>query len=261
MKIAVIGATGVIGRATADFFDYNYSRRKEEEVVRYSRAIEAAGQVTKDEVNSCDIAFICVPTPMFKDKFGVDLSAVHEVFSWLKVPITVLKSTVPPGTTEDIASELDVCVIHNPEFLTEQNAYADMLEADHVLLGYPNEIYAEEAQKVRQLYEECYGSEVKIFVVPSRVTEMVKYMRNNYLATKVIWCNEMYDICQRMGIDWNMAKELWLLDKRITRSHTIVTKERGYSGMCFPKDVKGLIGFGNSELMRKVHEINGRIRK
>jgi UDPglucose 6-dehydrogenase len=256
MKIGIVGATGIVGNAVYEFF-----RQKGITTFAYSRKMEEQGLASKEEINGCDIAFVCVPTPMYEDKFGVNLDAIHDVMAWLDTPIIVIKSTVPPGTTNELAFKYRKCILHNPEFLTEKNSIKDMENADHVLIGYPDGCYKKEADEIRELYEKCYTSDVKIFVVPTGVTELVKYMRNAYLATKVIFCNEMYDICNKLGIDWNLAREMWLLDKRITRSHTVVTEERGYSGMCFPKDVKGLIGFSDSELMKTIYELNKKMRK
>lgn len=259
MKVAVVGATGVVGAALADFL--SYSQKKGTEIVRYSRSLEKEGEVTKDDVNSCEIAFICVPTPMFSDKFGVDLSALSEVFTWIDTPIIVIKSTVPPGTTEKMhAYKPESCVLHNPEFLTETNAFFDTLHETRIIIGYCNAGDLRGVDKLLELYKKHYGADVKYMITKAKVSEMVKYTTNAFLATKVIFCNEIYNTCKKLGISYDELRELWLLDERVGRSHTLITPERGYGGMCLPKDVKGLIEFSDSELMKTVHNLNKRIR-
>ena len=75
------------------------------------------------------------------------------------------------------------------------------------------------------------------YLVEPRAAEVVKYMVNSFLALKVAFSNEFYDLCQRVGADYDLVRELWVADGRIGSSHTIVTKERGYGGRCLPKDV------------------------
>src|SRR5438270_5046903 len=67
-------------------------------------------------------------------------------------------------------------------------------------------------------------------------------MENCFLALKVAFCNEYYDIAQAMGVNYNELRELWLLDPRVGRSHTFVLPEkRGFDGKCLPKDVAALV--------------------
>jgi UDPglucose 6-dehydrogenase len=71
--------------------------------------------------------------------------------------------------------------------------------------------------------------------------ELAKYMVNTHLALKVPYCNEMYDLCNKLGTNYYEVRDLWLLDPRTTKSHTAVfTGERGFGGKCFPKDTKAL---------------------
>ena len=79
-------------------------------------------------------------------------------------------------------------------------------------------------------------------MVDSRTAELAKYMENCFLATKVIFCNEFYDLAQKMNISYTELRETWLMDERMGRSHTFVFPEdRGYDGKCLPKDVDALI--------------------
>jgi len=66
-------------------------------------------------------------------------------------------------------------------------------------------------------------------------------MENTWIATKITFVNEFYQICKCFGINYNELRELWLMDKRVSRSHTLVSDERGFSGKCLPKDTNGLV--------------------
>lgn len=91
---------------------------------------------------------------------------------------------------------------------------------------------------VADLYKTVYSANVVIQQTDARTAELVKYMENCFLATKVAFCNEFYDIAERLGVDYNEVRELWLLNPRMGRGHTGVHPEaRGFGGACLPKDV------------------------
>ena len=70
---------------------------------------------------------------------------------------------------------------------------------------------------------------------------MAKYMENSYFATKVVFCNEMFDLCQKLNIDYNVVREIWTTDPRIGKYHTFVYEgNRGYGGSCLPKDIASI---------------------
>lgn len=87
------------------------------------------------------------------------------------------------------------------------------------------------------------GPFCKYLQTDSTTAELVKYMENCWLATKVTFCNEFFDIANTFGVDYNELRELWLLDGRVGESHTIVYEEnRGFGGKCLPKDTEALYG-------------------
>ena len=106
----------------------------------------------------------------------------------------------------------------------------------------------------------------KIVITNSEITELIKYITNCFLATKVAFCNEIDLIAKKFRgkfrINWNdEIREFWLLDKRINPSHTIVTEERGFGGNCLVKDLDGLIGFSHSKFFKAVKEQNEKTKK
>ena len=90
-------------------------------------------------------------------------------------------------------------------------------------------------------YQTVTTSEVKINIYPAREVELAKYMENAFLALKVTFCNEMYDIAKALNVNYDIAREVWLSDPRIGRSHTFVySDKRGYGGSCLPKDIASI---------------------
>jgi len=192
-----------------------------------------------DEINKCEVAFICVPTPMSNDG-SCDTSCLDEVLSWIESRIIVIRSTVPIGYTKSKQNELGKRIVFQPEYYgeTKNHPLANLKERDWIVLGGNNE----DTTVVANIYKKEYTSEIRIIKVESDVAEMAKYMTNTYLATKVIFCNEMYDIAKAYGIDYDILREVWLMDPRINRSHTFVFEDdRGYGGSCFPKDMNALL--------------------
>ena len=96
---------------------------------------------------------------------------------------------------------------------------------------------------------------------------MAKYMENAFYATKVAFCNELYDICDAVNVDWNEVRELWLSDPRLHRMHTAVFKgKRGFGGKCLPKDTLALKNFAKSlgvdyEILNAIQNDNSRLRQ
>ena len=105
-----------------------------------------------------------------------------------------------------------------------------------------------------------------IFQTDPTTAEMVKYMANTYLSMKVIFANQMYDLCQALGIKYEEVKGMVTADPRIHDSHLDITTQRGFSGKCFPKDTVALLGLARDlnvdlSLIEKMWEINKKIRK
>jgi len=196
-----------------------------------------------EEVNRADIIFICVPTP-FKEDIGFDLSAVEEAFSTIKGnKIVVIKSTVLPGTTERMQKLYpNHKVLFNPEFLQEKTAEADMKNPYEQIVGYTDSS-KDIASEVLKVLPKASNE----FIVASDEAETVKYFSNTFLSTKVIFANQMYDLCQKIGVDYDLIKKMAKASPRFGFSHFEIWMDgfRGYSGKCLPKDTKALIQFGD----------------
>lgn len=208
-------------------------------------------QHTQDQVvNKADIIFVCVPTPMRKSgecDTRILESAVSSIEAKVKEdnnPILVLKSTVPPGTTSRISrlTRLDVCF--SPEFLTEANSFEDFKNQTRIIIGGPRPATG----KVKQMFRKAFPT-IPIVKTGTKTAEMVKYFTNCFLASKVTFANEMYEICSKHGIDFDKVTEYALYDSRIGKTHLMVPGpdgDRGFGGHCFPKDLAAMIHFAKS---------------
>lgn len=212
-----------------------------------------------EDVNNADMIFVCVPTP-FDENNGFDLSYVKEACNNIKgEKIIVIKSTVIPGTTEKLQKEYPQHkFLFNPEFLTELTADQDMSYPDRQIVGYTKESFtvAEDLLLILPLapFEK---------IMPATEAELVKYFGNTWFATKVAFANQMYDLCQKVGANYDVIAESASADKRIGRSHLEVWHKeyRGYGGKCLPKDIKALIQFATTsgmdlKLHKMVEDIN-----
>ena len=215
-----------------------------------------------EEVNQADIIFVCVPTPFDKKK-GFDLSYIEDVCNSISGnKIIVIKSTVLPGTTEKFQQKYPQHkFLFNPEFLTEATADQDVNFPTRQIMGYTDKSrsIAEDVMKIlpKATFEK---------IMPAKEAEMVKYFSNTWYATKVVFANQMYDLCQKICIDYEIVKEAATADKMIGPSHLEVFHKgyRGYGGKCLPKDIRALIDFAdkngiNLELHKKVEEINNKL--
>jgi UDPglucose 6-dehydrogenase len=195
-----------------------------------------------------EATFVCVPTPMKKDG-SCDISIVESVVATLDKyanpnQIVVIKSTVPPGTTAYFAGKYtNIHLCFNPEFLTEANPVEDFKNQDRIIIGGK----PEDTQKVCEIYAKVYPY-IKIVQCSSTIAEMVKYVANCFLATKVSFANEIYQICETLGIDYNMVISTAMLDTRLGKTHWSVPGPDGhfgFGGSCFPKDLNGLLSLAN----------------
>ena len=190
-----------------------------------------------------DVIFVCLPTPMKIDG-SCHLDIVEDTLLGLDVikecKTIVVKSTIPPGTTEKWNKKFNyIQVVFNPEFLTEANSIEDYKNQNRIIIGGPRPA----TTKVKRIFTKAFPK-VPIIKTGPTTAEMVKYFANCFLATKVSFANEMYQICESLDIDYDKVVEYVKYDERIGNTHLNVPGpdgDFGYGGHCFPKDVKALI--------------------
>jgi UDPglucose 6-dehydrogenase len=216
-----------------------------------------------EEINKGEVIFICVPTP-YKDG-GFDLSYVEESCEVLKGDkIVVIKSTVLPGTTEYLQKKYPQHLfLFNPEFLVESNALETMKNPDRQIVGYTDKSKAVADYIMDILPDAPYKK-----TMPATEAEMVKYFGNNFLSVKVIFGNQMYDLCEKTGINYDTVMEAASKDPRIGPSHLEIfhAGHRGYGGKCLVKDTRALIEYAHKNnidlgLIEKAEEINNKLIK
>ena len=236
MNIGIVGQ-GFVGNAIYQKFKSYY------QVFTYDLDNSKCNS-TQDKVYSCDIVFLCLPTPM-NENGSCHTDIIENVISNLKCKIAVIKSTIIPGTTDRLNEKYsDISIIHNPEFLTERNAVEDFKNQNRIILGGPRPA----TTKLKQIYSKVFPKAV-IVKTGAKHAEMVKYFTNSFLATKVSFANEMYQICDALDLDYDKVVEYATYDKRLGRSHWSVPGpdgDFGYGGICFPKDIKALIKVAES---------------
>ena len=242
MKIGVIGQ-GFVGTAVREGLKQYHS------VQTYD--IDESKSTCKDInelIDKSNYIFVCLPTPMKKDG-SCDTSIVEGVIRDIDDSVVyrncsnriiIIKSTVPPGTTERLNKECKhIQVVFNPEFLTEANFINDFKNQDRIIIGGPRPA----STRVRQLFYKAFPK-AKIIKTGSTIAEMVKYTTNTFLSVKVSFANEIYDICENLGIDYDKVTEYATLDERLGKSHWSVPGpdgKFGFGGSCFPKDINALI--------------------
>ena len=217
---------------------------------------EPLGLGTKDQINQCDLAIICVPTPMkesseeFKE---CDTSIVEEVISWIKTPLILIKSTIPPGTTKRLIDKYNKNICFSPEYMGESKyqitdwkymSATNPRTHDFVIIGGDDKT----ADKICNIFVEELGPEKTYYLCNSTEAEMVKYLENSFFALKVAYFNEVYDLCEKLGISYHKVREGWALDNRVSKMHTSVfVTKRKFGGKCYPKDCNALVSFADTQ--------------
>ena len=260
MVIGIIGQ-GFVGSAIFSKFSKYFK------VLTYDLEPNLCNSNLSQIKNECQVVFTCLPTPMKKNG-DCDISIVESVIKDLndvKKLIVVNKSTVVPGTTEFLNNKYqNIQIVFNPEFLTERNAKKDFENQNRIILGGPRPA----TTVVKNLYSKAFP-EIPIIKTGSKHAEMVKYFINSFLATKVSFANEIFQICDRLGLDYDKVVEYSLYDKRIGKSHLGVPGhdgDFGFGGHCFPKDLSALINLSNNlntvnNVLSSAKETNNILRK
>ena len=238
-KIGIVGQ-GYVGTAVKTVFE-NYYDIETYDIEKSLSSTKNISELSR----KVEVIFVCVPTPMNEDGscniFAVDKVIKEINFTAMKrCKYVVIKSTIPPGTTTKLNKECDnIQIIFNPEFLTEANFIEDFKNQNRVILGGPRP----GTTIIKQVYSKVLPN-TKVVKTGSKTAEMVKYMTNTFLATKVSFANEMKMICDKIDIDYDKVTEYATYDERLGKSHWSVPGpdgKLGFGGSCFPKDINALI--------------------
>lgn len=205
--------------------------------------------------NHYNFAILCLPTPT--ENWICDTSVVSMMIERLhnKVDVIVIRSTVPVWFTNKM-NDRYLNVIFCPEFYwTTQH----QVKNDYLILWGDRNL----CNKFAQLYYNVKPADFKIkFYSNPATAEMIKYMENCFLATKVVFCNSFAIACSKMWIEYDDVREWFLMDNRMNPSHTIAYKwQPYYDSHCLNKDIPAFANQFNDEFMSMVNDINNDRKK
>lgn len=253
MKIGVVGL-GVVGQAVYDGLGQLGHIMSYYDIADHSTSINS--------VIHTDILFVCVPTPTdgngncdIKNVFGVVRLLNANEYSG----IVAIKSTVIPGTTQHLIDqypELKICFV--PEFLRERSALSDFVSLHDVLIvGTQNtEIY----QQVINAHQTI--PDTTCMIGPTEA-EIAKYFNNVFNALRVTFANDMFDLCNALGADYQQVFGAVSYRKTVGRDYLRCSDSlRGFGGACLPKDTQALatlfskLNLGHVELISAILKDN-----
>ena len=263
MRIVIIGAMGVVGSALAKYFDVFSHNVVLNDVMN--------GPNIETNLASClgreDMIFVCVPTPS-KDDGGINLDIVEQVtrdigrIARIKKydPSVVYKSTMIPGSTARmeeilITYGLKPKVAYSPEFIRQRCAFADMLAPSRIVVGSPDEEFADHVMG-------CFsGTEVpKIMFDSYEAAELVKYYANCYYAARISFFNQMKQFADKLGCDHNAIIRAVVEDKTVG-VHGSDPTGVPWGGNCLLKDQSAMIKYGEelgvyTRVLKSIQDMN-----
>ena len=241
-QIGIIG-NGMVGSTLATWFD---------RALIYDIDPERSPNSLSELNEQSEIIFVAVPTP-FNDQF--DLSLVEKAVDSIEgSKAIVIKSTVLPGTTTKLQQKYDQHqFIFNPEFLTEKTAKKDFLHPKMQLVGYTNQSQ-KIAPKILQLLPTAPLSKI----LKAEEAEAVKYFRNTFYATKVVFANQFFDFCQNTDLDYEVIKEIVKQDPMVGPNHLEIFHQggRGAGGKCLAKDLAAFSNLTKTSFFNFINKLN-----
>ena len=263
--IGIVGQ-GFVGNAVYQKFKNYY------DVLTYDKDDTKSTSTLENLTMLCDTIFLCLPTPMKSDG-SCDVSILEQVLSSIDLladnyettKSIVIKSTISPGTTKKWNNKYEsLRLVFNPEFLTERNAVEDYENQNRIILGGPRPTTTE----LKQIFSKVFPK-ANIIKTDSTHAEMVKYLTNTFLSTKVSFANEMYQLCGKLNIDYDKVVEYATHDDRLGKSHWNVPGhdgDFGFGGHCFPKDLAAILHLTEelktvNNVLCATQETNNNVRK
>ena len=248
MKILIAGY-GFVGRAHYEVLKFKHDVVINDPALGYTNSY--------DDV---DAVIVCVSTPQGSHG-GCHMDNVFSVLKDIRPDQPVLiKSTISVEGWDMLKHMFPaLSITFSPEFLRAASALEDFKNNDTILLGGGStDFWAD-------IFINAMG---KINVSCANPKELIlaKYARNSFLALKVAYFNQINDLCESLGVDYEQVRQYTIMDERIGESHTMITDERGFGGHCFPKDTNAFVNTAklnrsNLTILEHAIEYNQRIRK
>ena len=239
IKVGIIGY-GVIGSTFGRWL---------KEHTECQVAISDPPKGINDDLTGCSIFFVGIHIPTEADGTQ-DLTLLKSIIRGLPAGPVVIRTTMLPGTCDGLTRELGREVIFMPEFLTERTAYDDFCHQDVIIAG------------ARDILDSIFASKNRMYM-NNMEAEITKYAHNVFGAVAVTYFNGIYDLCSRVGADYEKVRGGFLLSGYISPTHTHVPGpdgKTGYGGKCFPKDVNAFAEYNKNiplgELVKTVADQN-----
>ena len=217
----------------------------------HEKGLLSATTVAAEAIAETEVSFIVVGTPSSKEGH-LNLEYIYKVAGRIgralknkdKFHIIAIRSTVLPGTNQKVGEIIEqksgkkrnegFTVVSNPEFLREGTSVQDYFNPPLTLVGTDNK-YAEDA--FRELHKGISG---EFICTDIKVAEMMKYVNNTYHALKIVFANEVGNICKGLNIDSHKVMRIFCEDKQLNISPYYFKPGFAYGGSCLPKDMKAL---------------------
>lgn len=199
-----------------------------------------------------NFCFICVDTPFMGIDNLCDLTQVKEVLKENNAEIYIIKSTILPGSVEKLKEETNKRIIFSPEYYGGTQ-HCNNFNFNFTILGGDKK----DCLEVQQMLQNAYDARHTFHIVDSKTAELVKYMENCWLATKVSFCGQFYILAEKCGVDYESLRELFILDPRVNPSHTFIYKNKPYwDSHCLNKDVPAITYAYDADFLKHVVDFN-----
>jgi UDPglucose 6-dehydrogenase len=249
-KVGIVGY-GWVGKAMFKLFP---------DALVYDPVLMEGWLVEKEDINKCDVVFIGVPTPV-KGENELDTSIVEEVVAWCDAPLLVIRSTVNPGTCDYLSKKYKKNIVMQPEYLGETPAHPMLEMKDRPFMIIGGDV--ENRRKLIDLYTTVYNANMKITQVTNLEAEIIKLSENRAISYKVAQCQELYDVCEKAGVDYYTIRDaVYGDDPRFNLWWTFIYPDkRGMNSKCIPKDVYAWCAWAesmgcNTEITRSILDRN-----
>lgn len=273
-KLVSIIGLGILGSTHKNWLEDN---RKDFNVLTYDINKECNSTIGEIAKKS-DYIFLCLPTDSKEGK--LDTSIVDSVVMEINknnncVPI-IIRSTLPIGYTNKLNNLYENYIFFVPEFLTERFAKIDFENNNRLIIGIPSIKKITGIDIIKDDIVDCFPKTENLICCSSQEAEAIKLFTNSFYALKIIFANEIYSLCSKIGINYEDIIKVMVLDSRIGSDdkdssgkdvHLRVAQDglKGFGGKCLPKDILELTNFMKQEkcgygLLEKVIEINNKLR-
>jgi UDPglucose 6-dehydrogenase len=202
-----------------------------------------------------DAIFVCVPTPTDGTNYGILKGVLVEIMTSGYDGLVVVKSTVLPHHL----SGFDV--LYNPEFLSRATSFDDFINPPFVLIGGDHD----KAMRLADLYRTySHVNMDSVKFTDIKTAALAKYAMNTFYATKVTFMNQIHDVAEEIGADFDELTDILKCQPWMGTHHFAVPGpdgQRGFGGPCLPKDTQALTNEYNLELLNTVLELNRKYRE